>query len=120
MLTLTVERIEPDIHLLKLAGRLGIGSSGQELQWKVEELLAKNEKKVVMDLTELKYIDSSGLGIVVFCSGKLNETGGQLRVVGANPTIRNLFKITRIEKVINLDDTLEAAKAALAAGPAAD
>lgn len=118
MLTLTVERIEPDVHVLKLAGRLGIGSSGQELQWKVEELLTKNEKKVVMDFTDLKYIDSSGLGIVVFCSGKLSESGGQLRVAGANPTIRNLFKITRIEKVINLDDTLEAALAGLAAGKA--
>ena len=109
MLTLTVERVQPDIHVLKLAGRLGVGSYSQELQWKVEELLKQNEKKVVMDFTDLKYIDSTGLGIVVFCSGKLSESGGELRVAGANPTIRNLFKITRIEKVMNLDDNLEAA-----------
>jgi anti-sigma B factor antagonist len=106
MLTLNVERIEPDIHVLKLAGRLGIGSSGQELQWKVEELLAKNEKKVVMDFTDLKYLDSTGLGIVVFCAGKLNESGGELRVAGASPTIRNLFKITRVDKVLHLDDNV--------------
>jgi len=106
MLTLNVERLDPDVYVLKLAGRLGVGSSGQELQWKVEELLAKNEKKVVMDFTELKYIDSSGLGIVVFCCGKLNEAGGELRVAGANPTIRNLFKITRVDKVLHLDDSV--------------
>lgn len=111
MLTLTVERIEPDIHVLKLAGRLGIGSSGQELQWKVEELLAKNEKKVVMDFTDLKYLDSTGLGIVVFCAGKLSEAGGQLRVAGATPTILNLFKITRVDKVLQLDESLAKAVA---------
>ena len=111
MLTLTVERIEPDIHVLKLAGRLGIGSSGQELQWKVEELLAKSEKKVVMDFTDLKYLDSTGLGIVVFCSGKLNESGGELHVAGANPTILNLFKITRVDKVLRIADTVEKAVA---------
>jgi anti-anti-sigma factor len=114
MLTMSVERREPDVFVLKLAGRLGVGSSGQELQWKVEELLAQNEKKVVMDFTDLKYIDSAGLGIVVFCAGKLNESGGRLRVAGANATIRNLFKITRVDKVLRLDETVEAALAGLA------
>ncbi len=117
MLTMSVERIDPDVFVLKLAGRLGVGSSGQELQWKVEELLGKNEKKVVMDFTDLKYIDSAGLGIVVFCAGKLTESGGQLRVVGSNPTIRNLFKITRVDKVLHLDETMDAALAGFNAPP---
>ena len=88
---------------------ISLRPDGQELQWKVEELLAKSEKKVVMDFTDLKYLDSTGLGIVVFCAGKLNESGGELRVAGASPTILNLFKITRVDKVLHLDDTVEKA-----------
>lgn len=105
-----------DVCVLKLTGRLGIGMAGQELQWKLEELQGQGEKKIVLDFTDLKYMDSTGLGIVVFCSGKMRESGGRLSVAAANDTIQHLFKITHVDQSLNLYPTVEQAVAGLGSG----
>jgi anti-sigma B factor antagonist len=115
MVVITKQRIEPDIVVLKLTGRLSIGLGSQELQWEVEALLGKGEKKLVFDLTDLKYMDSTGLGIVVFCGGQLSESGGHLRVAGANETISNLFRMTKIDQVLSLHATTGEAVASFTA-----
>ena len=109
MVTIVRSRVEPDICVLKLAGRLGIGLASQELQWQIEELMGKGEKKLVLDLADLKYMDSTGLGLVVYCSGKLREGGGHLYVAGANSTIQHLFEITHVDRALSLYATVEEA-----------
>ena len=109
MVKITEKEIAPEILVLELAGRLAVGSESQELQTKIEGLVAAGRKKIVLELTDLKYMDSTGLGTVVSCFTKTRQAGGQLRVAGANKTILNLFKITRLDKVLLLDETLQAA-----------
>lgn len=109
MVKITEKEIAPDILVLEFVGRLAVGSESQELQSKVEALIAQNRRKIILDLTELKYMDSTGLGTVVSCFTKTRQAGGQLRVAGTNKTILNLFKITRLDKVLSLDETVDAA-----------
>ena len=109
MVKITEKEIAPDILVLEMAGRLAVGAESQDLQTKVEGLIAQDRKKIVLEITDLKYMDSTGLGTVVSCFTKTRKAGGQLRVVGANKTILNLFKITRLDKVLLLDETLDAA-----------
>lgn len=109
MVKITEREIAPDSIVLEFAGRLAAGSESQELQSKVEAMIAQGRKKIILDLTELKYMDSTGLGTVVSCFTKTRQAGGQLRVAGANKTILNLFKITRLDKVLALDETVDAA-----------
>jgi len=108
MVKITEKEVAPDILVLELAGRLAVGSESQELLTKVEGLIAGGRKKIVLEITDLKYMDSTGLGTVVSCFTKTRQAGGQLRVAGANKTILNLFKITRLDKVLLLDETLQA------------
>ena len=115
MVKITEKEIAPDIMVLEMAGRLAVGAESQDLQTKVEALIAANKTKIVLELTDLKYMDSTGLGTVVSCFTKTRQAGGQLRVAGANKTILNLFKITRLDKVLSLDDTLNAAVSSLSA-----
>lgn len=115
MVKITEKEIAPDILALELAGRLAVGAESQDLQTKVEGLIAANWKKIILDLTDLKYMDSTGLGTVVSCFTKTRQAGGQLRVAGANKTILNLFKITRLDKVLALDETLDAAVSSMGA-----
>jgi anti-sigma B factor antagonist len=114
MVKITEKEIAPDILDLELAGRLAVGAESQELQEKVEALIAQGRKKLILDLTDLKYMDSTGLGTVVTCFTKMRQAGGQLRVAGANKTILNLFKITRLDKVLPLEATVESATSSLA------
>lgn len=109
MVKITEKEIAPDILALEMAGRLAVGAESQDLQTKVEGLIAQNRRKIILDLTELKYMDSTGLGTVVSCFTKTRQAGGQLRVAGANKTILNLFKITRLDKVLSLDESVDAA-----------
>ncbi|SRR5258706_12535788 len=109
MVKITEKEVSPDVMALELAGRLAVGAESQEVQTKIEGLIAQNRKKIILDLTDLKYMDSTGLGTVVSCFTKMRQAGGQLRVAAANKTILNLFKITRLDKVLALDDTVAAA-----------
>jgi len=103
------EWVAPDILVVRLAGRLTLGRNSQELEWHMEELLSQNQKKVVFDLSRLTYIDSAGIGIVTVCSGRLKESGGQLRVACAKGAVQQLLKLTGADRVLLLHATLQSA-----------
>jgi anti-sigma B factor antagonist len=93
-------RVDPDITVVSLTGRLVMGRESQRVEWMVEELLGQNEKKLILDLTKVDYIDSSGLGMIASCFGKVKQSGGGLRLVGANERVQNVFKMTGLAGVV--------------------
>ena len=66
-------RIEPDITLIELAGRLALGCESQRIENLVNELAQRGELKVVLDMSKVEYIDSAGIGLVALAAGKLRE-----------------------------------------------
>ena len=93
-------QIEPDIVVVQITGRITLGRECQEVEWAVENLLNENRKKVVFDLKKLDYLDSTGIGIIVMCSGKIKAAGGELRLASLQPRIAELMKMTRIDQII--------------------
>jgi anti-sigma B factor antagonist len=67
----------------------------------VEGLINENKKKVVFDLSGLNYLDSTGIGIIVMCSGKLKEAGGELRIASLQPRIAELMRITKLDQIMH-------------------
>ena len=61
--------IEPDIVLVQITGRISLGRDCEDVEWAVDELIRANRKKVVFDLSQLDYVDSMGVGILVMCGG---------------------------------------------------
>ena len=70
--------------------------------------------KVVLDLSPVAFIDSAGLASILSLVKGLPE-GGELRIAGARDAVRAVFRLTRLDKVLPLDDDLEAAARALGA-----
>ncbi|MGA9527824.1 MAG: STAS domain-containing protein [Terriglobales bacterium] len=108
MLTLQTRNIEPDIVVLEVAGKITMGRECKELEWSTETLVRENKKKVVFDLTGVSHIDSTGIGIIVMCAGKLKQAGGNMRVC-AQGHVEEVLKLTSIDKVIEIHPTVATA-----------
>lgn len=109
MLNILKKHVEPDVTILEISGRLAIGRDCQEVEWQLDDLLKAQKTKVVFDLTELKYIDSTGIGIIVMCHGKLKKSGGDLRVACPQGVVDDTIRLTRVDQMIQLFPTCAAA-----------
>ena len=117
--TITQRKIEPDILVLKISGRLTLGRASQDVESTVDQLMAQNVAKLIFDLSELTYMDSTGLGIVAFCSGKMRKAGKHVRVAGATGTVSEMFSIAGVDKALDLVATVDDAVKSLASPPPA-
>jgi anti-sigma B factor antagonist len=109
MLSIQKKTMQPDIVVLEIAGMIVLGRACQDVEWEVEELVRANQKKVILDISGVKHLDSTGIGIIVMSFGKLKKAGGELRVAGAQGVIEEIFRITNVDRVIKLYATAEAA-----------
>ena len=116
LLSIQKKRVEPDIMVIELAGKICMGNSAKELEWAVAELQKENEKKVVFDLTGVTMMDSTGIGIVAMCSGKMKKTGGELRVAGAQGVVEEVLKMTHMESIVSMHATAAEAVAGFTSG----
>jgi anti-sigma B factor antagonist len=76
----------------------------------VADLINKGRDKIVVDLSGLEFMDSSGLGAIVACK-KLAGSEGYLRVSGAQGAVQELFRITRMDKLFQSYHTVDEALA---------
>ncbi len=109
MLTIQQKRIGPDIVVMEMNGRITLGRDSQQIEWDLEKLLKSNEKKVIFDMTGVEHVDSTGVGIIVMCTGKLKDAGGKLRVAGTRPNIDKILRLTSIDKIVELFPSTESA-----------
>ena len=100
------KEIQPDIFLLELKGALLIGVACTRLQLAVEDLLAENHKRVVVDLTAVPRVDSGGLGKIVNCLSRIRMAGGIMHVTGVNEQVAGLFKLTKVDRTIRTFPTV--------------
>jgi len=96
------KRIEPDVVLVEIAGKIVYGLECQQIEWLIAELLQQGEKKIIFDISRVRHLDSSGVGIMVMCSGKVKEAGGELRVAGAEAHVKAILKMTEVGKILSL------------------
>ena len=108
---LTVERkqIPPDISVLEMHGRIILGNSSREVELKLAQLLSDQAKKIIFDLGGVTILDSTGIGILVVCQGKVAKAGGRLRVAGASGFVEDTLKTTGVDRLLQLFPTVAAA-----------
>jgi anti-sigma B factor antagonist len=116
LLNIQKRRVGDDVIVLRLAGRITLGRECQEVEWQVEDLLKEHEKKIILDFSELQYLDSSGVGSLVMCSGKVKQAGGDLSVVGAQGIVEQTLRMTRVDQIVTLYASVEAAAENLTTG----
>jgi anti-sigma B factor antagonist len=95
---------------------LDAGNAG-EFKREIAPLLEANAK-VVLDLTRLRFVDSSGLGAFISCLRKLNAKGGDLKLSGMSKQVRAVFELVRMHRVFDILATKEDAVRAFEGVPA--
>lgn len=98
-----------DITICALEGEVNINTS-PELRKKFMSIIEANEKKILIDLTNVSYLDSSGLATFIEILQRLKKINGRLRFCNINERVRNILEVT---KLVNLFEIFESREEAL-------
>jgi anti-sigma B factor antagonist len=118
LLQIDTRQIPPDITVMVLGGKIAMGRESQRIEMAVQEMLRLNQKKLILDITGVEHVDSTGIGILAYCFGTLTRAGGALRVVGAGGKVLHLLQITRLTSVLPLAASIEEACQSMSGQPA--
>ncbi len=105
------ERIEGDVVVLAISGKMMGGPETLEIQEKVKGLLSDNLKKFVFDLSSVKWMNSSGLGSLISAHTSIKNAEGNLKLAGATEKVQSLFIVTQLLSVFDTYETVDRALA---------
>jgi anti-sigma B factor antagonist len=106
------ESHKEDSIVIKLQGEVDLYAA-PELKDHVNRAIESGKTKLVLDLTDATFIDSTTLGILVSGMKRLRPRGGMLAVLCPDPTMARIFDITGLNRMFSVHDTLDGALAAL-------
>lgn len=104
------------ISIVDLSGRITLGEGSSTIREMVRDLLGKGQKKILLNLADVNYIDSSGLGELVSAFTTVRNQGGELKLLSLNKKVRDLLQITRLYTVFEVFDQEAAAVASFRQG----
>jgi anti-sigma B factor antagonist len=99
------ERSVGDVLILDVKGRITLGEGDELLKDKVNSLLNQGRKKIVLNLAEVPYIDSAGLGEIVRTYTTVSRQGGNLKLLSLTKRITDLLAITKLLTVFETFDS---------------
>ena len=100
-----------DVTILDLNGKLTIGGGAEVLRDTVASVVFQDEKKILLNLAGVPYMDSGGLGELVRCSAVAGKASGAVKLVNMTSKISDLLTITKLSNVF---DTFDSESEALA------
>ncbi|MCS6873215.1 MAG: STAS domain-containing protein [Pyrinomonadaceae bacterium] len=105
------ERQAGDVTILDLEGKITIGEGSVALRTAVRRLLSEGKKKILLNLAEVSYIDSSGIGELVSSFTTVSKEGGSLKLLNLTQKVQDLLAITKLLTVFDTYDNEEEALA---------
>jgi anti-sigma B factor antagonist len=97
------------ITILDLSGRITLGEGSVVLRDTIREILGKGEKKILLNLGDVTYIDSSGIGELVSAFTAVRKEGGELKLLNLTKKVHDLLQITKLYTVFDVKDDEAAA-----------
>ena len=104
------ERVVGNVTILDLKGKITLGEGDEVLKDKINSLIQQDRKRILLNLAEVPYIDSAGLGEIVRTYTTVSRQGGQLKLLNLTKRITDLLSIT---KLLTVFDTFDAEPEAL-------
>jgi anti-sigma B factor antagonist len=92
------------ITILDLSGRITLGEGSVTLRDTVHDVLAKGSKKILLNLENISYIDSSGIGELVSGFTSVKNAGGELKLLNLTKKVHDLLQITKLYTVFDIWD----------------
>ncbi len=111
------EQIEGDVVVLSLRGNLMGDPETGEFREKIKTLVQDGFLKIVLDVSKIKWLNSSGLGALISALATINNNGGDMRIANVTEKIKSLFMITQLIKVFKTFETAERAVASFIVDP---
>jgi anti-sigma B factor antagonist len=100
-----VERQINDVTILDLHGKIMIGEGDDVLRDSVSKVVESGKTKIILNLGEVDYVDSAGLGEIVRCYTTVSRKGGRLKLIHLTKKIRDLLSITKLLTVFETFDS---------------
>jgi len=91
--------VDSDIIFIKLSGSL-VANSLELLRGQIQKLVDKRYVNIVLDMSRVEFVDSSGLGLCITTARELTAISGKLVCFGLNDNVQKLFKMTRADQKI--------------------
>ena len=96
-----------DVVVLELQGKITIGEGDVLMRKHIKEQVEKGEMNLVLDMKEVKYMDSSGVGELVSSFTSVKNAGGSLKLANLQSRILDLLQLTALITVFEIFDSLE-------------
>ena len=98
-----------DVTIVDLKGRITLGEASVSVRETVRDLLSKGRKRILLNLGDVNYIDSSGIGELVSAFTVVKKQGGELKLLNLTKKIHDLLQITKLSTVFDVTDDESAA-----------
>jgi anti-sigma B factor antagonist len=98
-----------DVNVLDCSGKITLGEGTMAIRNTVREVLKNGGKKIILNLADVNYIDSSGIGELVSTYTTVTNHGGQLKLLSLTKKIQELLAITKLLTVFQVYDNEQAA-----------
>lgn len=92
------------VTILDLSGRITLGEGSVQLRDAVRDLLNKGSKEILLNLADVNYIDSSGIGELVSAFTTVRNQGGELKLLKLTKKVHDLLQITKLYTVFDVQD----------------
>lgn len=98
-----------DVLVIDAAGRITLGEGSSVLRDMIREVSTKGNKKILLNMAEVSYIDSSGIGELVSGFTSVTNHGGVLKMLNLTKRVKDLLQITKLYTVFDVHDDEAAA-----------
>ena len=92
------------VTIVDLSGRITLGEGSTMLRDIVRDIIAKGNKKILLNLGDVTYIDSSGIGELVSAFTTVRNGGGELKLLNLTKKVHDLLQITKLYTVFDIKD----------------
>ena len=94
-----------EIQVIDVDGKIVLGDGDVEIKQTVDDLVRKGNKKILLNLAKVPYLDSAGLGEIIRCFTALRRIGGNFKLLSPNQRIVDLLGITKLLNVFDCYDS---------------
>jgi anti-sigma B factor antagonist len=98
------ERVVAGVSILDLTGKIVLGEGDVQLKERIKDLLSDGQGRILLNLAEVNYIDSAGLGSIIGSYTTVKRDGGSLKLVNLTKRIQDLLAITKLITVFETFD----------------
>ena len=95
-------RLLDSVTIVDLSGRITLGEGSSTLRETVRDLISKGQKNILLNLGDVTYIDSSGIGELVSSFTSVNNQGGRLKLLNLQKKVHDLLQITKLYTVFEV------------------